>query len=91
MLSDVITFAKDQDTEYIDEFTSTDADHGRIEKRLYRVYDVPEYWEETHNWPNLQTFVHVLTTRDLAGEISHCELFYLLSKRPTAEAAASLI
>ena len=30
MLADVQAFAEDQNTDYIDEYTSTDADHGRI-------------------------------------------------------------
>ena len=49
MLTDVKAFVADQETDYIDEFTSLDADHGRIEERSYRVYDVPEYLEKTHN------------------------------------------
>lgn len=91
MQADVRAFVDDQDTDYIDEYSSTDAGHGRIEERSYRVYDVPQFLEETHNWPHLQAFVHVISKRE-AGDHSSCsERLYLLSKRPTAQVAASLI
>jgi len=91
LLNDVRAFARDKETDYIDEFTSTDADHGRIEERSYRVYDVPAYLIETHKWPHLKSLVHVLSTRDADGKTSDSERFYLLSKRHTADAAANLI
>ena len=91
MLADVRAFAQDQDTELIDELTSTDADHGRIEERSYRVFDIPEYLTEAHNWPHLQAFVHVACTREVGGKTRGSDRFYLLSKRPTAQAAATLI
>ena len=91
MLADVRAFVEDQETDYIDEYTSTDADHGRIEERSYRVYDVPQYLQDTHNWPHLQAFVHLTGTRAVGDKTSHCERLYLLSTRPTAHAAASLI
>lgn len=91
LLTDVRAFARDQETDYIDEFTSTHADHGRLEERSYRVYDAPKYLTETHNWPHLQSFVHVLCTREAGGKTSQSERFYLLSKSHTAEGAANLI
>ena len=72
-------------------YTSTDADHGRIEERTYHVYDVPKYLEETHDWPHLRAFVHVISKRQMEDETSHCERFYLMSKLPTAQQAAKLI
>lgn len=60
MRADVRACVADQDIEYIDEFISVDGDHGRIEERSYRVYDVPDYLAETHQWPHLGAFVQVL-------------------------------
>ncbi len=77
--------------DYIDEYTAADADHGRIEERSYHLYDVPDYLTETHKWPHLQAFVHVASKREADGKTSRSERLYLLSKRPTAEAAAALI
>ena len=91
MLSDVQAFVADNDTDYIDKFTSVDADHGRIEERSYHVYDVPEYLTNTHKWPHLQAFVHVHSSRTMGDKTSHSERLYLLSKRPTAKVAASFI
>ena len=53
MLADVQAFVEDQNTDFIDEYTATDAGHGRIEERAYRVYDVPNYLVERHGWPHL--------------------------------------
>ena len=48
MHADIRAFVTDQDIEYIDEFISADGDHGRIEERSFRVYDVPDYLINTH-------------------------------------------
>ena len=91
MLTDVKAFTNDQHTDYIDQHTSIDADHGRMEERSYCVYDVPEYLEKTHDWPHLQSFVHVTSKREAGGKTSHSERLYLLSERLTAQAADALI
>jgi len=90
-LADVQTFVEDQDTDFIEEYTTTDADHGRIEERSYRVYDAPDYLIDTHKWPHLRAFVHVISKREAGGEASYSERLYLLSKRPNAQEAAELI
>ena len=61
--ADVQAFVADKDVECIDEYTSVDGDHGRIEERSYRVYGVPDYLAETHQWPHLEAFVHVMSKR----------------------------
>jgi len=91
MLADVQAFVEDQDTDYIDEYDTIDADHGRIEERSYRVYDVPQYLTDIHDWPHLQAFVHVTSRRTTGGKASHSERLYLLSRSPSAQAAATLI
>ena len=91
MLADVRTFVDDQGTDYIDEYDTIDADHGRIEERSYRVYDAPKYLAETHQWPHLRAFVHVVAKRTEGNKTSLAERLYLLSKRPAAQAAATLI
>ena len=91
MHADVRTFVADRDIEYIDEYISVDGDHGRIEERSYSVYDVPDYLAETHQWPHLGAFVHVVSKRTVGQTTSHSERLYLLSKCVTAQAAATLI
>lgn len=91
MQADVRAFVADQDIEHIDEFISVDGDHGRIEERSYRVYDVPDYLIDTHQWPHLGAFVHVVSKRTVGETTSHSERLYLLSKCLSAKAAATLI
>ena len=91
MLADVRAFVDDQDTDYIDEYDTIDADHGRIEERSYRVYDVPQYLNDIHDWPHLKAFVHVVSRRTAGDNASHSERLYLLSKSHTAQVAATLI
>ncbi len=43
MPADVRAFVDDQQTDYIDEYDTIDANHGRIGERSYRVYDVPRH------------------------------------------------
>ena len=91
MFEDVKDFAHDQYTVFIDEYKTEGSDHGRIEERLYRVYDVPDYLEETHKWPHLKSFVHVVTKREKDGKVGSNERFFLLSKFPSAEEDGALI
>jgi predicted transposase YbfD/YdcC len=91
MLADVRAYIEDQETDYIDEYTSTDGDHGRIETRSYRVYSTPQYLDDTHKWPDLKAFVHVTSTRELDGKPSRSERVYLMSKCPGAQEAAAVI
>lgn len=91
MLADVRTFVEDHETDFIDEFVTVDADHGRIEERSYRVYSVPQYLTDIHDWPHLETFVHVTSKRTSGEKTSHSERLYLLSRQHTAQTAATLI
>ena len=91
MLADVQAFVEDQNIDFIDEYKSTEAEHGRIEERSYRIYDIPEYLVDRHDWPYLQAFVQVISKRETGGKTSHSERLYLMSKRPTAQHAATLI
>ncbi len=91
MLADVRAFVEDEDTDYIDEYNTIDADHGRVEERSYRVHDVPEYLINTHKWPPLRAFVHVASRRVVGDKTSHAERLYPLSKCPAAQGAATLI
>ncbi len=63
MKADVRAFIDDQETDYIDEYTSTDADHGRVETRC----TAPKHLDDTHRWPSLKAFVHAISTRELNG------------------------
>ena len=89
--ADVRAFVADQDVECIDEYTCVDGDHGRVEDRSYRVYDVPDYLAKTQQWPHLAAFVHVVSKRTSSQTASNSERLYLLSKYVTAQAAATLI
>lgn len=91
MLADVSAFIKDQQTDFIDEFKSVDAGHGRIEERTYQVYNTIDYLDDTHKWPHLKAFVHVTSTRETGDKISQSERIYLLSKQPSAQEAAAYI
>ncbi|WP_419737926.1 ISAs1 family transposase [Ruegeria sp.] len=91
MQADVRAFVADQNIEYIDEYISVEGDHGRVEERSYRVYDVPNYLVDTHQWPHLGAFVHVVSRRTAGDTTKQSERVYLLSKCFTAQAAATLI
>jgi len=91
MQADVRAFINDEDTDCIDEYISTDANHGRIEERCYHVYNAPEYLDDAHGWPDLKAFIHVTSKRELSGKSSQSERVYLMSKRPTACDAAATI
>ena len=80
-LADVRAFAEDHCTDCLDEQTTTDADHGCLEERSYRLYDVPQYLEDTHHWPGLKAFVRLTATREKDGKTSRTERFSLLSKK----------
>ena len=81
----------DDDIEYIDKYDSFYKGHGRIEKRSYHVYNVPDHLIETHQWPHLDAFVHVVSKRTVKEETNRSERIYLFSKCPDSKTAARLI
>lgn len=91
MQDDVRAIFADQDIDKIDEYTSTDADHGRIETRRVRVYEAPEYIQKTHNWPALSALVQLISTREINGQTTTATHAYLMSKTLSAEETAAII
>ena len=87
MKADARAFIDDQETDYIDEYTSTDADHDRVETRCTRVYTAPKYPDDTHKGPSLKAFVDVISTRELNGKSRQSERVYLMSNCPSARKA----
>ena len=81
----------DDSIEYIYKYNSFDKGHGRIEERSYYVYNVPGHLIQTHQWPHLDAFVHVVSKRTIKEETSHSERIYLFSKCPDAKTSAKLI
>ena len=91
LMEDIQTFIDDEEFDYIDRIDTHEKGHGRIDDRSYRVYKAHDYLEETHRWPQLNAFVHVVSKRTIKGEARCSERIYLFSKCPDAKTAASLI
>ena len=79
-LKDTRAIIDDDSIEYIDEYNSFDKGHGRIEERSYHVYNVPDHLIQTHQWPHLDAFVHVVSKRTIKEETSRSDRIYLFSK-----------
>ena len=75
----------------LDEYTSTDADHGRVETRCTRVCTAPKDLDDTHRWPSLKAFVHAIPTRELNGKSRQSERVCLMANCPSAREAAAMI
>ena len=91
ILKDTRAIIDDDNIEYIDKYDSFDKGHGRIEKRSYHVYNVPDHLIQTHQWPHLDAFVHVVSKRTIKEETSRSERNYLFSKCPDVKTTARLI
>ena len=86
ILEDTRAITDDESIEYIDKYDSFEKGHGRIDERSYHVYNVPDHLIETHQWPHLDAFVHVVSKRTIKEETSRSERIYLFSKCPDATA-----
>ena len=91
MQDDVRAVFADQSIDKIDEDTSVDADHGRIETRSVHLYEVPDYIHQTHDWPALKALVQVISTREIKGETTTATHTYLMSKELSAKETAAII
>jgi predicted transposase YbfD/YdcC len=70
--------------------TTTDADHGRIETRLYQVVAatlIPELAE----WPNCKSATMVTSTREIGDKKTTESRYYISSLPPVAETLAKAI
>ncbi len=55
------------------------------------THSTTQYLDDTRKWPGLKAFVHVISTREMGGKSSRCERVCLMSKRPQAREAATII
>ena len=79
ILEDARAIIDDDSIEYIDKYDSFEKGHGRIDERSYHVYNAPDHLIETHQWPHLDAFVHVVSRRTIKEETSRSERIYLFS------------
>jgi predicted transposase YbfD/YdcC len=74
--------------------TTTDAGHGRIERRRCRAIGDPAhlaYVDPDHDWPNLRSVVCIESTRRIGDAVSTETRHYLSSLPPDAPALARII
>jgi predicted transposase YbfD/YdcC len=74
--------------------TTTDAGHGRIERRRCRAIGDPAhlvYVDPDHDWPGLRSVVCIESTRRIGGEASTEARYYLSSLPPAAPTLAQIV
>jgi predicted transposase YbfD/YdcC len=74
--------------------TTTDAGHGRIERRRCRAIGDPAhlaYLDPDHDWPGLRSVVCIESTRRLGNAVSTEARYYLSSLPPDAPTLAQVI
>lgn len=74
--------------------TTTDAGHGRVERRRCRAIGDPAhlaYIDPDHAWPNLRSVVCIESTRRIGDKISTEARHYLSSLPPDAPVLAQII
>jgi predicted transposase YbfD/YdcC len=74
--------------------TTTDAGHGRIERRRCRAIGDPAhlaYVDPDHDWPGLRSVVCIESTRRSGGDAATEARYYLASLPPDAPALARII
>ncbi len=58
---------------------TVDGEHGRIETRTYTVFHDVAWLQERHQWPGLQRFIMVESTRQTGDKIERETRFYITS------------
>jgi len=58
---------------------TVDGDHGRIETRTYTAFHDVAWLQERHEWPGLQGFIMVESTREIGDRIERETRFYITS------------
>jgi predicted transposase YbfD/YdcC len=74
--------------------TTTDAGHGRVERRRCRAIGEPAhlaYIDPDHDWPDLRSVVCIESTRRIGDTVSTEARHYLSSLPPDAPALAQII
>jgi predicted transposase YbfD/YdcC len=78
-----LLFTEQQNNGFTDTKTSRhetiDADHGRIETRIYTVVHDTAWLQERHDWPGLQSVVMVESRREIGDKIEQETRFYITS------------
>lgn len=86
LFDDVKTFLDDPETE-TDRHIHIDGGHGRVEAREGALSADIEWLQETHQWPGLKAVCKITSVREIEGEATRRDRYFLLSKNlPAAEA-----
>ncbi len=63
----------------VEEYKTTDGDHGRIEERTYRAIDIPRLFTKKHDWAGLSSLVEISSKREIKGDIQTEKRYYISS------------
>jgi predicted transposase YbfD/YdcC len=75
----------------LNEFTTEEQGHGRLELRRVFATDDIEWLEQKTGWRDLKTIIKIESTRWSGGERSQENRYYITSLPPSAEALAAAI
>jgi len=88
---DVQVFLDDPATKSTTQYTTVDADHGRIETRTVSISTDISWLQERHRWPGLTAIGKVTRMREIRNETSMETAYYLFSSPITAEQANTVV
>jgi predicted transposase YbfD/YdcC len=75
----------------VEEYKTTDGDHGRIEERTYRVIGMPRLFTKKHDWAGLSSLVEVSSKREVKGDIQTEKRYYISSLPKDAKKLGKVI
>ena len=75
----------------VDQSTTVDGDHGRIETRTVTVFQDVEWLPERDKWPELKSVIKVESRREIGTKVETEVRYYLASIALTALVAARIV
>ena len=75
----------------MEEYQTTDGDHGRIEERTYRVINIPRLFTKKHDWLGLSSLIEVSNKRETQGKIQKEKRYYISSLPKDAQKLGRVI
>jgi len=91
LYDDVATYFKEHDPSLFTSFEHHDKGHGRLEKRVCRVFEDTSWLQETHQWPGLKSIVELTRTTTTKSGTSTDTQFYISSLQASPDIILDLI
>lgn len=90
-IKDYFSYAEKEESEKLNAYQTIEKNHGRIEKRNYRISQEIDYLTGKENWKGIKSIGKVESIREIKGKRSLETRYYILDQEMTSEEMSHVV